>query len=292
MEFRDLNYYCTLIETKSFANTAETYGVTQPAITAMAKRLQKDLGTKLIFQKSSRSELTVTPAGKVLYLNAKKLIQQEENVKREVLRASQNNFRLGYSELAGNAWLANVITKLNRGHLLAHVETHMENSRFLEKHLCEGKYDAIIFSELMDDNEPEIKTTTFNQHEYKLIVPSKSPLAQKDAIDIRELDETPFIMRHKRFLSRVALEKVFEKTQMVPKKKLTIDSIDAITQLVAQGMGVSYLMDMAIKRNTPGIKSLPLIEGQREFCHAKLGIRKDFIPNAIQQKCLDILKEN
>jgi hypothetical protein len=171
---------------------------------------------QLVFTKSSRAPLVITPAGQVLYKRAKKLVKEENSIKIEVKRANANNFRLGYSELAGKAWLALVITHLNQGRMLANIETKEENSHLLEQHLREGRFDVIVFSRLGD--EP-------------------------------------------------------------------------LTGSLRQGMGVSYLMDIAVE-NVPGVKAIPLVPSQRSYCYSSLGIRENFMPNEIQKKYLEILQQH
>ncbi|WP_373367809.1 hypothetical protein [Lactobacillus delbrueckii] len=170
----------------------------------------------MVFTKSSRAPLVITPAGQVLYKRAKKLVKEENSIKIEVKRANANNFRLGYSELDGKAWLTLVITHLNQGRMLANIETKEENSHLLEQHLREGRFDVIVFSRLGD--EP-------------------------------------------------------------------------LTGSLRQGMGVSYLMDIAVE-NVPGVKAIPLVPSQRSYCYSSLGIRENFIPNEVQKQYLEILKKN
>ena len=80
MEFRDLKYFKKLVETKNYNETAQYFGVTQPAISSMVKRLEKEIGTKLLFQNSNRGKIIVSPAGKVVYTNAKNLITKENSI--------------------------------------------------------------------------------------------------------------------------------------------------------------------------------------------------------------------
>lgn len=289
MEFRDLKYFVKLVELKNYNQTAKFFNVTQPAISSMVKRLENEIGTTLIFQNKNRKNMTLSPAGKVVYKNAKELIKKERSIIIEAKRANENNFRLGYSELAGKEWLASVITKLNKGHLLASIETHEENSHHLEQHLREGKYDAIVFSRLENEKFSGIKLTTLETFQYNLVVPINSPLANLDQIDLFQIGNTPLIMRHKRFLSRTALDQISNKINFTPKKSLIVDSIDATLQLIEQGMGVGFLMNFAVKNN-PNVKAIPLIPSQRIHCYSTLGIREGFVPNAIQKKCIDILK--
>lgn len=291
MEFRDLRYFIDLVESESYRATAQKNQVTQPAISAMVKRLEAEFDVQLIFKKSSRANMVVTPAGQVLYRRAKTLVKEEDSIKIEVKRANASNFRLGYSELAGRAWLAQVITRLNQGRMLANIETKEENSHLLEQHLREGRFDVIVFSKLDDEPLPGIKTIPLGRYQYVLVVAEDSPLAQLDEVRLAQIKDTPLIMRHKRFLSRTALDRTFAKTGFRPAKKLIVDNIDATLQLVQQGMGVSFLMDIAVQ-NVPGIKAIPLVPSQRCYCYSTLGMRENFIPNELQKQYLDILQEH
>ena len=112
--------------------------------------------------------------------------------------------------------------------------------------LREGKYDAIVFSRLDNEKLSGIKLTTLETFQYNLVVPNNSQLADKKEIDLFEIGDIPLIMRHKRFLSRTALDQISNKIHFKPKKKLIVDSIDATLQLVKQNMGVGFLMDIAV----------------------------------------------
>ena len=68
MEFRDLKYFQKLVETKNYNRTAEFFGVTQPAISSMVKRLEKEIGTQLIFQAHNHKRMTISPADLWKYL--------------------------------------------------------------------------------------------------------------------------------------------------------------------------------------------------------------------------------
>lgn len=290
MEFRDLKYFIKLVELKNYNKTALHFGVTQPTISTMVRRLEKELRTKLLFQGNNRSSLVVTPAGKVVFHKAIQILRLEKSIQIEAQRANQNNFRLGYSEIAGSAWLASTITKLNQGHLLASVTTREENSHFLEQHLRDGKYDAIVFTRLGNENFKGISVNNLHEYQYDLIVPANSELAHPKKINIFQIrNKYPLIMRHKRFLSRIALEQVFSETGFRPNKKLILDNIDATVQLIAKNMGVGYLMNIAVK-NYPQVKAIPLVPSQRVYCYSCLGLREDFIPNQIQKRCINILR--
>lgn len=290
METKDYLYFIKLVECRSYIKTAQFFGITQPAISAMVKRLEKGIGTKLFIKRGSNSSLHITNAGKVVYRAAKELVRIETAMKVDAKRASKNQFKLAYSELAGSLLLPAIITKLNQGNLLANVETYQENSHLLEGHILEGKYDAIIFSRLTDEYIKGIKSVVLQKHEYQLIVPASSELAKKSEIDLFTIGTIPLIMRHKRFLSRTALDRIFAKINFHPQKRLIVDSIDATLELVRNNMGVAYLMNSTVK-NIPGVVAVPLVPSQKQYVYQCLGIRENAIPNEFQKACLEIIQE-
>ncbi|EOD03630.1 transcriptional regulator [Lactobacillus delbrueckii subsp. jakobsenii ZN7a-9 = DSM 26046] len=93
--------------------------------------------------------------------------------------------------------------------MLANIETKEEDSHLLEQHLREGRFDVIVFSRLGDEPLPGIKTTPLQRYQYVLVVAEDSPLAQLDEIRIAQIKDTPLIMRHKCFLSRISLDRLF-----------------------------------------------------------------------------------
>lgn len=292
MELRDLNYYVDLVNTKNFQKTAQNFGVTTPAISAMVKRLESELNTKLIYKASNRSVLTVSSAGEVLFKQAKKMLKLEENTKHLVKRAGENNFRLGFSELAGKTWLAPIMRHLSEEKLIKYVETRQESSPFLVNHLFSGRYDAIIYSELADEKFDNLHGDVLKTYDLKIFMNKDYPLAQNDVIDFHDLQRETFITYHKRFLGREGLKIASRKAgiNLLPSQLLIVDNVDAIEQLVIDGVGIAYLPDSSLSY-PDSLAVRPVVETQREKILLKLGMREDFIPNDLQKKCLQVLKK-
>ncbi|MCQ2570071.1 MAG: LysR family transcriptional regulator [Limosilactobacillus sp.] len=286
MELKDLKYFKTLLDVRSYSGAAQQCGVTQPAISTMLKRLEAEMQTTLVTKTAQGIEPTA--AGRVVYHRAQELLQLATTLPVEAQRANQQIFRIGYSELAGSDWLVPVINQLDRGGLLGNVTTIQENSHHLERHLLDGKYDAIVFSRLDNEKITGIDSILLKQYQFKIIVSENSPLAQFPEISLHQLQDELFLMRHKRFLSRIAFDQLGRMVNFKPQRHLIVDNLEAMTQLIAQGMGVGFLMDLSIK-HLPGVVAIPLIPEEKVYCYSCLGTRHDFVPNDLQQACLKIL---
>lgn len=291
MEIRDLTYFIKLAETKSFAQTAQNFSITIPAISAMVKRLEKELGVPLIYKANNRASLSLTPAGVALYRHAKKIISLEIVSKREVIRASQHNFKLGFSDLASFYWLPSLLTRFADAHLLQKVITHQDSSPNLARQLRNGVYDAIIYSELVNrPSYPQIDGRVLKPYDIKFFVNANNPLAQHHFIDFHNLGNNTIITHHKRYLGQAALKLSFQEAHIQPNKNnlIFIDNLNTTLQLVARGVGIAYLID-AQNPLPKNVKVIPVLPKQRARLLLKIAIRPDIIPSPIQEQCLQVI---
>ncbi|MDQ0178410.1 LysR family transcriptional regulator [Bacillus chungangensis] len=82
MDFRQLRYFTTIIEKKSYTKAARTLHISQPSLSNMIKKLEKEVGFQLL-ERSTR-ELNLTESGAILYQRAVELLNQLDHVKREL----------------------------------------------------------------------------------------------------------------------------------------------------------------------------------------------------------------
>lgn len=79
MELRQLEYFITSAEEKSFYQASQSLFTSQPAISKSIANLEKELGTKL-FERTNRG-LRLTARGESLYHYAKNILRQVEFIK-------------------------------------------------------------------------------------------------------------------------------------------------------------------------------------------------------------------
>lgn len=76
MELRHLRYFVAVAEAGNFTRAAEHLGISQPPLSQQIQRLEHELGSPL-FHRLTRS-VELTPAGKVLYEDAIKILKMSD----------------------------------------------------------------------------------------------------------------------------------------------------------------------------------------------------------------------
>ena len=84
MEFRQLEYFCTISELENFTRTAEVLHVSQPSVTKAIKALEAELGLTLIDR--SQKHVTLTAEGRAFLIHAQRIMQDAEAAKQDMLR--------------------------------------------------------------------------------------------------------------------------------------------------------------------------------------------------------------
>lgn len=99
MQLKDLEYYVKLVQTQSYSETASYFHLSQPAISSMVTRLEKEFSQELVIKKT-RSAMHVTTAGKILYQHALNFLKEEDILKRPQEVAKQKI----YSRIFRGSW--------------------------------------------------------------------------------------------------------------------------------------------------------------------------------------------
>jgi DNA-binding transcriptional LysR family regulator len=82
MDTRQLAAFCAVVDRGSFSRAAERLGVTQPAVSLQVRALEGRLGQKLL-DRSGR-QVEPTEVGRLLYSNARRLLELEEQLLEDV----------------------------------------------------------------------------------------------------------------------------------------------------------------------------------------------------------------
>jgi DNA-binding transcriptional LysR family regulator len=107
IESRLLRYFVAVAEEQHFARAAERLGITPQTLTPQIKKLESELGAKLLERKGSR-KVIATEAGRRVLAGAREMLRQGEEIKaiaRQAGRGELGRLQLGFTTVMSGAGL-------------------------------------------------------------------------------------------------------------------------------------------------------------------------------------------
>ncbi|MEU1207443.1 LysR substrate-binding domain-containing protein [Nocardia sp. NPDC005825] len=181
---RQLRYFIAVAEELHFGRAAERLRIAQPALSQRIRKLESELGARLLDRDSRRVELT--EAGQILLVEARDLIARWERAKSLVDKAHRGEvdaLRVGVPpELAGRV-LAAMLTAFENRQVRVDLQelTTAEQVRLLgERELDAGllQYPA---------ETPGLESGPVVETPLGVVLPRDSPLAQRTSLTLADL---------------------------------------------------------------------------------------------------------
>jgi DNA-binding transcriptional LysR family regulator len=194
VELRQIQYFCSVVRTKSFTRAAEDCLVSQSAISQQVKALESELGFELL-HRHGRS-FDVTPAGELFARKAQVLIDQLDDLRYE-------------AEGVANGWATTLsIGYLNRyegWEVQAAVTAFASRHPHIPVHATAGSHDTLYqlitrhdVDVLFSDRRRALSDTFFNQHLFDgwqyVEVSEASGVAWASELTVSELSGLPCIL--------------------------------------------------------------------------------------------------
>jgi DNA-binding transcriptional LysR family regulator len=252
-----INKYIALqkvVEYRSMAKAAENLGYSQSAMSQMIASLEDELSIKLLNRSKYGTELT--SEGKELYPFIEETIYRyRASVEKaaEIRRLETGIIRMGTLASISANWLPPLIHEFEIRYPSIEFVIHQGDYTSIQDWIKTG---AVDFGFVSPDAVNRMELIVLNKGEFKAILPENHALATKPSISLSELANEPFILLEEGHFYE-PLE-AFRKANIQPQIKYTIHDDYAIMAMVEEGLGVSILADLILRRTNYRIKALPL----------------------------------
>jgi DNA-binding transcriptional LysR family regulator len=252
-----INKYIALqkvVEYRSMAKAAENLGYSQSAMSQLISSLEDELSIKLLNRGKYGTELTAE--GKELYPFIEEAIYRYRSSleKAAEIRGLETGIiRMGTLASISANWLPPLIHEFEEHYPGIEFVIHQGDYTSIQDWIKTG---AIDFGFVSPDAVNGIELTILNKGQFKAILPENHPLSKDTAISISALAKEPFILLEEGHFYE-PLE-AFRNAGVTPQIKYTLHDDYAIMAMVEEGLGVSILADLILRRTNYRIKALPL----------------------------------
>lgn len=280
-DFTSIRLAVLCAQTENLTNAARECHLVLPAASRRIRELEVALGTKL-FVRHSRG-LKVTPAGKVFMRRGLSLLQELEGTIKELNDLDKGIVRhihLFAGTAAISQFLPPLIAKYSKKYPEIQIDLEEQVSEQVVLALKAGKAEMGVFVE--GSNTEGLDIQVFRADELVLIFPKghhltgKKPIAFSETLDEQWISLNP---------GAAMLNQQMSAASAIGKRinlRMQVNSFDAVTQMVASGLGVA-LLPKAFALSVLQVNHLNWRALQDQWAQRKLmvGIRKDAGPDVI-----------
>lgn len=248
MNFTNLEYFLLLAKELNFTKAANKLYISQQSLSAHIAKLEKYLDVKLF---DRNNPITLTPAGKCLYIRAKEIFEIKNSLELEIENIKNNivdELTIGATISRGPLLLPLIIKKFQEEYPLTKINIFQESSsKKLEIALYKGMVDIILGFTPSDINS--INSSFFCKEEFILVIPDKILTKQfpkkksiletlnKD-LDFSLIKDCPFIKMDSGTYAGKIFDDIFERERIKPNIYLNISNIETMLSLCYEGLGV------------------------------------------------------
>jgi DNA-binding transcriptional LysR family regulator len=284
MELRQLKTFVTVAQLLSFNRAAQTLNYAQSTISTQIRLLEEEFG-KPLFDRLGKT-IVLTEAGQVLMRYAGKMLDIEKETITQVAgcEESHGSITLRAPQSLSIYALPPVLKQFKQAYPKVRIEIN-SCALTLQQELRSGVIDLAFL--LIDSiQEHDLIAEVLGFEKLYLIAGPAHPLAALPSMELADIADHSILLPTQDCSYKMIFEQMLAEKKITPAAILSLNSVEAIKQCVRQGIGVTLIPEMAVKKEIAAgeLLRLPWIEQEEELETAILMIRhKDkWVPPSLE----------
>jgi DNA-binding transcriptional LysR family regulator len=239
MELRQIEHFLAVAEERSFTRAAGRLHMVQSSLSASLKALEREVGTNLFTRGRRGAELT--DAGRVLFPEARRLLEQAERARdavADVRGVVRGTVRVATVALPKDLNVISVLAEFHRDHPVVHVHLIHDGAQDLVGLVADGDVDFAVTP--MTRHAPKLRFEPLIDAPLTLICHRDHPLAQRESVTLRDILEQEIIDLPKGWWVRDLFDRAVTDDDQSRQVHIEIDEWFGMLCMVERGIGVSY----------------------------------------------------
>ncbi len=271
---KQLHYLITLFETRHFGEAAEKCFVSQSTLSKGIKNLEELIGCPLYEKKDKKSPLVFTQAGNKVVQQGRELLAKGQDLV-ELGRLCQGEpmqgqLRVGCIPTIAPFLLSDLVQEVNQRFPTLNLLLREDTTTNLLAALRHGELDVLILALPVDIGGMESKIV--GQDPFRMVISANHTSSIRVPIRYDELpDEFVFLLENEHCLREHAVSacKLTKKEKINP---FTATSLHTLVQMVANGLGTTFIPQMAIDHGLLENQKLVVIEPPGQHAYRDIGL--------------------
>ncbi|MCS4485184.1 LysR substrate-binding domain-containing protein [Gleimia sp. 6138-11-ORH1] len=245
MNIRDLHYFITLVDERSFTKAAQRCGVSQPTLSTQIRKLEEKIGATLV-ERTSQG-IIITPVGQEILDYARGIIEKAEAIQHFAERARDphsGTFTLGLFTTLGPYLLPRIMGRIRTELPNITVRLVEDKNEVLQEMLIKGELDGVVLGEIPQDERLVVKPLF--KEDFVFGSTKDHPLANLERpLKVEDLQSTELLVLNEgHCLTTQSLE--ICRTAHAKQMDFRASSFPVLCNMVASGYGATLLPRLSV----------------------------------------------
>lgn len=243
----ELRYLLAVAETGHFGRAAARCFVTQPTLSVQLKKLEENLGHRLVERGTKAARLT--PMGELVAQHARAMFEHLNaigDIARGLGPLLAGELRLGFIPTLGPYLLPRLLRPLCRKFPDLRLTVVEQLTATLLELVARHDLDAALLALPVD--APGLQQLALFDEPFWLLLPAKDPLARKGALAERELQGKALLLLAEGHCLREQALSVCQEAGSNPVADFRASTLETLRHLVAAGFGCTLVPALAVDR--------------------------------------------
>ena len=259
MNLRDLGYLVAVAEHRHFGKAAEASFVSQPTLSTQLKKLEAELGVELI-ERNPRN-VTLTEAGQRVVERAKVVLAEVadiQSIARQAKDPEAGSLRIGLFPTLAPYLLPHVVPRLHARFPRMELLLVEEKTEVVLQRLRDGQLDVGVLALPLDHGN--LHQEVLFEEDFVLAVPTDHRLASAPGpVDTGVLATEHVLLLEEGHCLRDQALAVCQLAGAHERAGFRATSLETLRQMVAAGVGITLLPELAVQPPVPPSEDLVLI---------------------------------
>ena len=292
MLIESLKVFCDLVETQSFSKTAVLNSVTQSAVSQQLKSIEKRQRRQLLEREKRR--LALTAEGEIFYRYAREIVRRFDEMQHRLHALGgvvSGTVRLSTIHSVGMLDLAPYLKAYIKNYPKVNLRLQYSQAQEIYSDVASGEIDLGLVA--YPRAQRNVDVIQFLEDQMVFVCHPSNPLAAKETIEPRDLDQQQVILFPPESPTRRAIDRFFRKHGVRGNVVMELDHIATIKHAVEVDIGATIVPATSIlsEQGWGTLKSVPF-KGDPFIRPIGILYRRGRAFSLAAQKLIDILTQS
>lgn len=255
MDLKRLHYFNQLAKTGNFTKAADQLGIAQSALSTSIKKLEHQLGLKLINR--TERKMSLTAEGQVLLRHTNIILEDVEQAEKELQELkglSSGVINFGAPAMLASYFLPDALEKFKKSYPGIQINIQEAGTATLAQMLVNGELDLAL---IRGDREHEqIRQTILAQDQIAACVPAGHPFSSRESITLEEFCNQPLVLFKNGYFLRESVNGYCQQHKLKPNIQFETNLPELLKSMVRRQIGIGTCLPILVA-DDPLLKAIP-----------------------------------